>query len=342
LPSKLEGFGIVYLEALACGKPVIAGNRDGAVQASQRGYSDSQYYRYYGEDDREHGGSAEYQNRGGTVVRSSPLVPICRAALNLLPGSLPLVAKDWINRVRIPEYREIRNFESHVLSQLGHPARVHSGPFAGMPYLGRAHHGRLLPKLLGTYEKELHPVIEVIRRIEPDLIVDVGAAEGYYVTGFARLCPSARIVAFEMERPARALLRDSCRRCRIESRVQIRGLCTTAHLRGALAGASNAVLLADCEGAEDELLDPATIPELGPATILVETHDAKVPGVRARIESRFEPTHRVEQIETRERTLADLPPGTLLSEEDALEAMTERSLPQTFLFMRPHEDRTRA
>jgi len=37
MPSKQEGFGIVFLEALVCGLTVIAGNKDGSIDVLKNG-----------------------------------------------------------------------------------------------------------------------------------------------------------------------------------------------------------------------------------------------------------------------------------------------------------------
>ncbi|MDH7516328.1 MAG: glycosyltransferase family 4 protein [Bacteroidota bacterium] len=37
MPSTQEGFGFVYLEAMACGLPVLAGNKDGSIDALRNG-----------------------------------------------------------------------------------------------------------------------------------------------------------------------------------------------------------------------------------------------------------------------------------------------------------------
>jgi predicted O-methyltransferase YrrM len=75
-----------------------------------------------------------------------------------------------------------------------------------------------IPKLLGVYERELHDVLENLIAWGPDLVIDAGAAEGYYAVGLARRLPQSRIMAFEMEEGGRASRADGFAERRVGSR----------------------------------------------------------------------------------------------------------------------------
>jgi len=72
-----------------------------------------------------------------------------------------------------------------------------------MRYVPEAVGSSFLPKLVGSYEAELHGVIEELIGRDYRTIIDIGSAEGYYVVGLARRCPAARIYAFDMDRLGR-------------------------------------------------------------------------------------------------------------------------------------------
>jgi len=81
MPSKGEGFGIVYLEALACGKPVLAGNSDGSSEPLQNG-------------------------KVGVLVDADDVDGIASSLTNILDGTYPLDALYSPERLREESLRE--------------------------------------------------------------------------------------------------------------------------------------------------------------------------------------------------------------------------------------------
>jgi hypothetical protein len=165
-----------------------------------------------------------------------------------------------------------------------HGLTVTGGPFAGLAYPDTEPLS-LVPKLLGVYESELHAAVEDAIRAAPGVIVNVGAADGYYAVGMARRLPDARVIAYEADAGQRAI----CARVAAANGVEL-------DLRGAagpgdLAGA--ALVVMDCEGCERALLEPGLA-----AAVIVELHDFLDPGVGEEIAARFAPTHDVELIPT--------------------------------------------
>jgi hypothetical protein len=172
-----------------------------------------------------------------------------------------------------------------------HGLRVSGGPFAGLEYPD-AEATSLIPKLLGVYERELHGAVEAAIRAEPEVIVNVGAADGYYAVGLARRCRAAEVHAFEADTEQRALLGRVAALNGVSPRIG--GTATPERLQGLPDGRT--LMVIDCEGCEGALLRPDELPVLRSATILAELHDHVAPGDA--IAARFAATHDVRLVPT--------------------------------------------
>jgi glycosyltransferase involved in cell wall biosynthesis len=88
MPSKGEGFGIVYLEALACGKPVLGGNQDGAIDALRQGEL-------------------------GALVNPDDVDAIAQTIVQILQGTYPnsLIYQPELLRQKVIEYFSFDSFK---------------------------------------------------------------------------------------------------------------------------------------------------------------------------------------------------------------------------------------
>ncbi len=170
---------------------------------------------------------------------------------------------------------------------------VQGGPFAGTVLSERAAwgDGDMLPKLIGCYETELHGILGSIAERDPDLVVNVGAAEGYYAVGLARLLPNAFVHAFDSTAASHDICRESARLNGVEARLSVAGECSTALLQTLLIRGRRPFLLCDCEGCERELIDPRKVPALASTTLLLECHDFIDASITQTLVDRLSPTH---------------------------------------------------
>jgi len=171
---------------------------------------------------------------------------------------------------------------------------VQQGPFAGMRYVTRSLTSSFLPKLLGSYEAELHEIIYGLTARPYATVVNIGCGEGYYAVGLARLLPSARVMAFDTNPSAQSLCWELASINGLPDRVAIEGECTLGRLN-ALAGPQT-LIFCDCEGNEAGLLDPQAVPGLAACDVLVELHDFIDKTISQQVLLRFAGSHHVQRI----------------------------------------------
>jgi hypothetical protein len=270
-----------------------------------------------------------------------PLKQLIRHGVERIPAPFPFLIQHGFRYVRYPSVRHRKQTQRSILNRMANPEVVAQGPFQGMSVLNLAYCSEVLPKILGTYECELNDAIEVLCGSNRDVIIDIGAAEGYYAVGMALRNPDATVISFEMNPSARYYLRRLAERNGVGERIREHGICQIDSLNDALDDAHRPAVISDCEGAEDLLLDPDRVPALRRSWILVETHDGlqvgstTLNGITERIIARFTPSHEIRVIASRDRVPSDLPPDCVLTPEETLEAMNEGRPWAQWLFLVP-------
>jgi hypothetical protein len=210
---------------------------------------------------------------------------------------------------------------------------VQGGVFRGLKFAEDACHWEfLLPRLIGSYERELWHIVKAVIKREFKTIIDIGACDGYYVVGFAKALPKSHVYSFDTW----PLTHPWCRataELNGTPNVDVGGGCDHATL-SKLCGPDTFLLL-DCEGGERGILDPDRCPELRQTTILTEVHDHYVVGTTDALLKRFGRTHSITHYRPGLHVPGDYPCLANFPEDEQRIAMGERNEYVHWLFMQP-------
>lgn len=221
-------------------------------------------------------------------------VAVKQVALNLFPDA---TLKFLSIRSRRQIERQVHALGLDALARQisgQNDGRIASGPFRGMRLDYDALPVHSVPKLIGTYEQELHPAIELAVDRGPSHVLNVGCAEGLYAVGMAMRLPHAMIYAADADPKAiRATMRNA-ELNEVAKRVIPVGIIHSGEFDNYLTP-GRSLLIMDCEGAEFSLLNPENDPVLSSVDMIVEIHPEA--GSSEDISRRFKKTHRCERLD---------------------------------------------
>lgn len=218
--------------------------------------------------------------------------------------TLKLLNLSWMGRITdflSYQRKRVRRHQLMALleSQGSYGDVVQQGPFRGMKYPAGSYACCRFQKIVGSYEHELHPLLQLlIAKGRYEHIINVGAADGYFSVGMALALPEARGVAFEMSDYSRELLERVTKLNHVQSRLQIKGRCDPALLQALESEIDprKTLVICDVDGYEVELLAEGGVSWLREADILVELHDCLRVGVTDAVSAAFAATHSITQI----------------------------------------------
>ena len=238
----------------------------------------------------------DVSNRDDSDMWNTRLLGLLWNKVRCVKNSLSM--RIWNLNIRWAVYRVNMNTKMQVVT----------GPFAGMIVSSEHVFGAPIAKLLGTYEKELHPYLQKIIQSGVSKVMDIGGAEGYYAIGMALQESVKHVLVWESLGTGREIKKKLAQSNLVEGKIRINEECDEAALYEAIMHSStNGFLIMDIEGAELELLSLRVCEALHSWKFIVEIHEFIIPGCREILLERFKKSHSVTIVRTRERVKEDYP-----------------------------------
>jgi hypothetical protein len=173
---------------------------------------------------------------------------------------------------------------------------VKNGPFKGMIYPEYNSSGSaLIPKLLGSYERELHTNLLELCKNDYQTIINIGCGEGYYAIGLGLLKPNATIIAYDINAQARALCNKMAELNGIENRVSVKENFNIQDLKN-IEKEKSVLIICDCEGFEKNIFTIENLDAYVNCDIIIETHDFIDIEISSYIKKLFKETHLLNSI----------------------------------------------
>lgn len=194
--------------------------------------------------------------------------------------------------------RRKRSAANRILRLAGQHPIVVGGVFAGLKYSSReARCSAIIPKLLGTYEHEIAPVLSRLLLSKYKCCLDVGSAEGYYAIGIARMLPDCIVYAIDPDADALRLCEANAKLNECSNRIVCIAKISASDL-ASFVFKQPSLVISDCEGFEKHLFTKNSVRNLKNSDVIIEVHEFIDSSIPQHLKDVFAISHSLEVFET--------------------------------------------
>lgn len=183
-------------------------------------------------------------------------------------------------------------YKNFVFTQY-YKRQVMTGPFKGMKYSKAKAAGDLLPQLIGTYESELIPFINSIKKNSYEKIINIGAGDGYYSIGFSFIYPKTKVFAYEINTEIYEFLIENVEFNKKNNQVYCFNSEVNEDIKK-IESKERVLVFSDCEGGEFQIFSEDVLRNLVNSDLIIEIHSNNFN--KTSIEKNLSKSHEVQRI----------------------------------------------